>query len=144
MSHEVWVVDDERSILDALLAVLRDRGLAVRGFSDPRAALEQALRAPPRVLMTDHAMPHMTGVELARALREQLASACPRILLVTATDLRRVELTLFDHVVHKPFRLADLVPKVQSYLAPRAARRTSSHQRLRTSADSWQTGGQRK
>lgn len=142
MSGEVWVVDDERSILDALLVVFGSHGLTVRGFSDPQRALERALREPPCVLVTDYAMPRMNGVELARALRERLASACPRLLLVTGTDLRRVELTLFDHVVHKPFRIAELVSKVRSYVAPRAARRVESHTRLRTTEGIRRAGDQ--
>jgi DNA-binding response OmpR family regulator len=144
MNEEIWIVDDERSILEALVTVLREHGLTVRGFCDPRRALEQALRDPPPVLLTDYAMPHLNGVDLARTLRERLASACPRILLVTARDLRRVELTLFDHVVRKPFRLADLVPKVQSYLTSPRARRPASHPRLRATALAGQAGGQRK
>lgn len=144
MTREVWVVDDERSILDALLTVLAAHGLSVRGFSDPKRALDHALREPPRVLLVDYMMPGMNGVELARELRERLASDCPRLFLVTGTDLRRVELTLFDHVVHKPFRIADLVPKVQSYLAPRAVRRAESHTRLRIQEGTRGAGGQRR
>ncbi len=141
MIGEVWVVGDPRSGLDALLAVLREHGLSARGFSDPRQALDLAEREPPGVLVTDYATPQLSGVELARALRGKLAAGCPRLLLVTGTDLRRVDLTLFDHVVRKPFRLVDLVPKVRSFLTPRAARRARSHVTFRPVETARQVGG---
>lgn len=141
MSDEVWVVDEQRTALDALLAVLRGHGISARGFSDPRRALELAQREAPGVLIADQTMATLSGVELARELRARLTADCPRLLLVTGKDLRRVELTLFDHVVRKPFRLTDLVPKVRSYLAPRAARRARSHLTLRAAEPTRQVGG---
>ncbi len=141
MSEDVWVVDDERSILDAMVIVLREHGLGVRGFSDPTRAIDAALRDPPRVILTDYSMPQLDGVTLARTLRERLASECPRLVLVSAHDVRRVERTLFDAVVQKPFRLAELVVRVNAFLTPRAVRRASSHLRLRATAAGSRAGG---
>lgn len=129
MSREVWVVDDDRGRLDATLSLLRERGIATRGFSEPQRVVERCTADPPAVILTELSMRGSTGVELARALRERLTSACPRILLVTASPVRRAELTLFDHVVHKPFQFDALLPRIQAYLAPRTAAR-SSHVRL--------------
>jgi CheY-like chemotaxis protein len=88
-------------------------------------------------------MPKLTGVELARALRERLTADCPRIVLITGSELRRVELTLFDHVARKPFRFAAVLEKVQSFLAPRKVRRPRSHTRLRQLNGNARSGGER-
>lgn len=132
MNGEVWVVEDDRTLLDGIVTLLRSHGITARGFSDPRRALNEALRDPPRIVVTDLIMPELSGVELARELRTQLGARCPRLVLVTGSELRRVELTLFDQLVRKPFRFASLLPILAGYLAPRLpARRTISETRLR-------------
>ena len=143
MSGEVWVVEDDRSLLQGIVTLLKANGVDARGFSDPGSALEAALSTPPRVLITDFAMPALSGVELARELRTRLGASCPRLVLVTGSELRRVELTLFDQLVRKPFRFAELLPLVEGYLAPRpGARRPSSEVRLRRAGSIGRAGGE--
>ncbi len=65
------VVDDEPSLARLLGDGLAAAGWRVSAFTDARAALE-AFRAQPGdylAVISDLAMPHMTGVELIRALR---------------------------------------------------------------------------
>lgn len=128
---EVWVVEDDRSLLAGMIGSLREHQLTVRGFSDPRQALYEGLASPPRLVIIDNAMPELSGVELARALRTGLAASCPRLLLLTSSEVRRVDLTLFDHVVRKPFQLAELVAKVHAYLTPPSLSRRRSYTRIR-------------
>lgn len=69
-----------RGALSALLALEVD--LDVVGESaDGRVALDQARRLRPDVVVTDIEMPHMTGLELAAALRADAAG--PRIVILT-------------------------------------------------------------
>lgn len=144
MSGEVWVVEDDRSLLQGIVTLLKTHGVDARGFSDPGSALAAALSTPPRVLITDFAMPALSGVELARELRTRLGASCPRLVLVTGSELRRVELTLFDQLVRKPFRFAELLPLVEGYLAPRpGVRRPSSEVRLRRAGSVGRAGGER-
>ena len=127
--REVWVVEDDRTLLQGLLTLFRDRDFRARGFGDPRRALKEALERPPRVLITDYRMPGLDGVELAKTLREQLGPRCPRIYLVSGSRMRRVELTHFDQVLRKPFRFVDLLALVERSVA--GPRRRRSGQRLR-------------
>jgi two-component system response regulator DesR len=79
----VLVVEDQamvRGALSALLALEVD--LEVVGQSaDGRVALDQARQLRPDVVVTDIEMPHMTGLELAAALRADAAG--PRIVILT-------------------------------------------------------------
>ncbi len=127
---EVWVVEDERVMLSGLCALMRAHGIEAYGFGDPRDALQRALQKPPRILVTDLLMPEMSGVELARALRDRLGGECPRLFLVTGAEPRRVELTLFDHVVRKPFRFAALLPHLVTHLGSRELRRPNARERI--------------
>lgn len=143
MSDAVWVVEDDRTLLDGLVRLLRENDLSARGFTDPERVLARAAEDPPRIVVTDLLMPRMSGVELARALRERLAHECPRIVLITGSEVRRVELTLFDHVVRKPFRFDAVLEKVQAFLTPRSVRRAASHTRLRQVSPAARGGGGR-
>jgi CheY-like chemotaxis protein len=73
----VLVVDDEPAVCSVLVSVLSNLGCAVSATSDPREALSmmQALDTPLDLLVTDYAMPHLSGLELiqqGRALRPML------------------------------------------------------------------------
>ncbi|MBK8958810.1 MAG: PAS domain-containing protein [Proteobacteria bacterium] len=72
----VLVVDDEPSIVQFLREWLQVEGFEVEAFTDPLAARAWARGADARfdALITDQTMPGMTGLELARELRERHAS----------------------------------------------------------------------
>jgi CheY-like chemotaxis protein len=71
-SHRVLVVDDDSLILSSAAAMLEDLGHVVIVASSGTAALE-ILRANAKVdvVVTDYAMPHMNGLELADLLHQQ-------------------------------------------------------------------------
>jgi DNA-binding response OmpR family regulator len=131
VSEGVWVVSADRVIQQALTLLLREASIPTRALSDVRGAAQEALRDPPRVLVTELSLPSVDGIALARELREGLGAACPRLVLLASSEVRRVDFTLFDHVARKPFRLDALVPTLRGYLS-RPVRRASSHQRLRS------------
>lgn len=126
---DVWVVEDDRALLDGLITLMSDRGLRTRGFTDPERALRAARESPPRVMVTDYRMPGLDGVELAKSLREQLGPSAPRMFLVSGERLRRVELTHFDQVLRKPFRFFDLLALIERALE--GPRRRRSEQRMK-------------
>jgi PAS domain S-box-containing protein len=67
----VLLIDDESPVLAATAEVLSRLGYEAVSFSDSRAALAAFETAPERfdVVVTDEAMPGLTGMGLARALR---------------------------------------------------------------------------
>ena len=68
----VMVVDDERSLVALAEETLAELGYEPAGFDSSVAALE-AFRAEPQrfeVVLTDETMPDLTGVELAREVRQ--------------------------------------------------------------------------
>jgi signal transduction histidine kinase/CheY-like chemotaxis protein len=102
----VLLVDDEEVVRMSTADMLENIGFDVRQASSAEAALTMVEAGlVPDLLVTDHLMPGMTGVDLARALREQFA-ALP-VLIVSgyaeaegiAPDLPRLT---------KPFRSAEL------------------------------------
>lgn len=103
----VLVVDDDSLVLMSTVAMLEDMGHVVVEATSGTQALEilqqdQAIEA----MMTDHAMPLMTGVQLAEKARDQrpdlpviLASGYAELPQGSGTDLIRLR---------KPYRQEDL------------------------------------
>jgi CheY-like chemotaxis protein len=101
----VLVVDDEFQIAEILAILLRDDGYEAVTVSDGNAALQFALNRRPDAVITDFMMPYMTGLELARALRGNEATADVPIMLITGGHglLGVQHRNMFDVVVEKPF-----------------------------------------
>jgi PAS domain S-box-containing protein len=81
LQGSVLVVDDEETVREFMRELLESWGLASTCTSTAAAALDLVRSAPRRfdVVITDHSMPKMTGLELARQLR-QIRADLPVIL----------------------------------------------------------------
>jgi CheY-like chemotaxis protein len=67
----IFVVDDEPVIASSLAAILRMNGFSASFFTSPLEALAAARSESPDLLITDVAMPGISGVELAIQMRAQ-------------------------------------------------------------------------
>ena len=76
----ILVVDDEATTLHGLEALLRLEGATVACATNAMAALEQAQRERFDVVLSDIALPKMTGLELCARLRE-LSPETPVIVM---------------------------------------------------------------
>ena len=106
-SYRVMVVDDDPLILSSTAAMLEDLGHVVIEASSGNSALE-ILRAEVKVdvVVTDHAMPHMKGLELAGIIREQWPWV-PVILASGYAELQQRDDFPLPRLA-KPYRQADL------------------------------------
>ena len=68
----IVVVDDDRFNLDLLEAVLEPLGQTVARFEEPLDALRAIEGLRPLLVITDHLMPGITGVELVARLKPLL------------------------------------------------------------------------
>ena len=67
---DIFVVDDERVIAERLAIILRQEGYEVQTFTNPSVALA-ACHLNPKLLLTDHCMPLVSGTDLVRAFRQR-------------------------------------------------------------------------
>ena len=102
----VLAVDDDALVLMGTVAMLEDLGHEVVSATSGQAALHLLARHEVDVVLTDQAMPRMTGVQLAR----QVASDRPGlpILLATGYAERPENGDLFAAQLGKPFAQLDL------------------------------------
>lgn len=103
----VLVADDNRDAADSLRLLLETMGHSVHVVYDGRAALAAAQSYDPELVLLDIGMPHVSGYEVARTLRQQQDGA-RRPLLVAITgwgqeaDRQLAHEAGFDHHCAKP------------------------------------------
>jgi CheY-like chemotaxis protein len=103
----ILVVDDEPLILSAVRMMLSYEGHIVEAVSDATKALAVFEPGKFDLVITDYMMPGMKGDALAIAIKAQ-APQQPVILLsahVQMIEGTASEVSCFDYVVSKPFRL---------------------------------------
>jgi two-component system, OmpR family, response regulator len=118
VKHQILVVDDEPSIVDAVATTLRYEGFEVREARDGRTALASAQEAPPDLIVLDVMLPDLDGLEVTRRLRADGIRA--PVLFLTARDTvedKIAGLTIGgDDYVTKPFSLAEVVARTRAIL----------------------------
>lgn len=85
----VLVVDDEAIIADTLVVILKNQGYAADAAYSGEAALEIARVVPPELLISDVAMPGISGIRLAIAVTDTIPD-CKVLLFsgqATTTDI---------------------------------------------------------
>ena len=111
-AKRVLYVDDEAALVSLASRMLARQGHSISGFTDPREALKD-FRTHPQdydIVMTDQAMPHMSGFELARAARA-LRPDMP-VLMTTGQlgveDEQRAREAGIREILLKPLAAAEL------------------------------------
>jgi two-component system OmpR family response regulator len=116
--HQVLVVDDEPSIVDAVATTLRYEGFDVREATTGRAALAAAQETTPDLIVLDVMLPDLDGLEVTRRLRADGIKV--PVLFLTARDSvedKVAGLTVGgDDYVTKPFSLAEVVARTRAIL----------------------------
>jgi two-component system, OmpR family, KDP operon response regulator KdpE len=113
----ILVVDDEPQITRVLRTSLDAQGYEVRVANDGETALEIVKDFIPDLVITDLAMPRMTGIELCRQLRK--ISQVPIIVLSVRGDERSKVEALdsgADDYVTKPFGSGELLARIRAGL----------------------------
>lgn len=111
--RRVLVVDDNRDAAESLQALLALEGHAVALAFSGKAALDQAERMQPDVVILDVGLPDICGGEVARRLRANARSTAPLLVALTGSarepdpcDAREAG---FDHHLVKPADCATLM-----------------------------------
>jgi two-component system KDP operon response regulator KdpE len=115
--HRILVVDDEPQLTRVLRTTLSSQGYEVRTAPDAEEALMILADWAADLVVTDLAMPGMSGIELCRSIRKR--SSIPIIVLsVREGDRVKVEAldSGADDYVTKPFSSNELLARIRANL----------------------------
>lgn len=116
----VLAVDDDPQILAAIRVLLEGRGLRVSTLDDPLQFWDALERTAPDLLVLDVDMPHLSGIELCRVVRNDPRwGGIPVLFLTARADPQTVERVFAagaDDYVGKPFVGPELVTRISNRL----------------------------
>ena len=108
----ILVVEDERAVAQLIAGMLRGPASKVtRAANGWQALIRIGTAAKPfDVIITDHRMPRMTGLQFVSRLREQNVAGKIMVLSgqLSDNDIRAYEKLKVDMIMSKPFRFAEL------------------------------------
>jgi CheY-like chemotaxis protein len=116
--QSILVVDDEVRIGEAVAGILRRQGYRVRHVESAEAAVEAVAEMPFDLVVSDLEMAGMSGLDLARRLRSDPATArIPIILATAAPGVRPEDLEgLVDAFLRKPYESGVLLRFAGTFL----------------------------
>src|SRR4051812_34687909 len=116
----ILVADDESHILNVVSLKLRNAGYNVLTARDGQEALDIALSERPDLLLTDYHMPHLSGLELCRRLKQELSDCPIPAIMLTARgyhlEPQDTEQSGILQMISKPFSPRNLLAAVEQVL----------------------------
>ena len=126
----VLYVDDEEAIVFLMKRILERRGFRVSVYCDPREAVAAARANPEQfdLVVTDYNMPEMSGLDVARALRE-IHADLPIVLAsgyITEELRAKAPAAGVSALINKPNTVDELCEAVARYAYTRTGNGSSS------------------
>jgi CheY-like chemotaxis protein len=117
---KVMVVEDNRMNSRLLSFVLERDGFTVSVYENAEEAIEHAVAEPPDIILMDIQLPGMDGLEAARRLKEEAATAAVPIVAITAHamtgDEERILAAGCAGYISKPINTRELSGAVRGFL----------------------------
>jgi DNA-binding response OmpR family regulator len=121
MTQRVLLVEDEPNIAEAIRFILTRDGWEVSHLADGAEALARVAEIAPDLIILDHMLPGLSGLEILAALRADPATAATKVLMLTARgqerDREAATQAGADSFMAKPFANADILAEVRAMVA---------------------------
>jgi len=118
MFMNILVIDDKKSVRDAVSKFLVSLGHSVDTAVNGLDGFEKAQKTPYHLYIIDHLMPLMNGVVLSKNLKKKPFCAKTPILFMTTQEIdslkRLPEFMLFSSIISKPFNETTFISVVES------------------------------
>ena len=116
----VVVADDDRDICELIKMQLTRHGFQVFIADNGETAMELITEHKPAVALLDIMMPKLSGLEVARQIRDNPALSTVSIMLISARSSGRLEADLEDlninDYITKPFSPQELVQRINDVI----------------------------
>lgn len=115
---EVWIIDDEKGILETLSNILQDEGYQVKTFLRAKEALDHLKHTSPRVIFLDLWLKDADGLEVLKKIKESLEKL-PIIIIsghgTIDTAVKALKLGAFDFI-EKPLSYERVMVSLENAL----------------------------
>jgi two-component system, OmpR family, alkaline phosphatase synthesis response regulator PhoP len=128
MRRRILVVEDDRTLRQALAFNLGREGYEVTSVADGEAALDRARNGRPDLILLDMMLPGMSGIEVLRVLRRDGIGTPVIVLSAKGDEIDRVVGLKVgaDDYVAKPFSRPELLARIEAVLR-RGRREAARH-----------------
>ncbi len=113
---KILICEDEEIMLTALEFRLKKQGFEVIRAEDGQVAIDKIRTEDPDLIIADIMMPHVTGLELIKFVREDLRKDIP-VIVISALELDEVVLEASrlgaNDFIAKPFRPIELIIRIR-------------------------------
>lgn len=118
MAGHVLLIEDEVNIAEAIRFILSRDGLRVSHLADGLGALEAVRQDRPDLVILDHMLPGLSGLEILTAIRADPAISAIPVMMLTARgrDREAAERAGADRFISKPFSNADILAEVRAMM----------------------------
>jgi len=117
---KILIVDDEKTIVEAVKYNLDKAGFRTIVVSDGPKALEFARQEEPDLILLDWMLPEMDGLAVCRMLKQETKTKHIPVIMLTVKSEERDKVmgleTGADDYVTKPFSARELVARVKAML----------------------------
>lgn len=112
----VLLIEDEPNIAEAMRFLLTREGFRVSHLAEGGAALDRVRSDRPDLVILDHMLPGMSGLEILQALRADPETRGLPVMMLTARGRDRdlAERAGADRFISKPFSNADILAEVRA------------------------------
>jgi two-component system, LuxR family, response regulator FixJ len=121
-TNEVFVVDDDTAVRDALSMALRAEGYHVEAFQDAKALLDVVRLRAPAAIVLDVMLPDQSGLDILKQLKGE-AYPAPIVLISGHGDIpmavEGIKLGAYDFI-EKPFSMDALLNQLKSAMSAQA------------------------
>ena len=118
MPGHVLLIEDEPNIAEAIRFILSRDGLRVSHLADGLGALDMMRSDRPDLVILDHMLPGMSGLEILGALRADPEIGTIPVMMLTARgrDREVAERAGADRFISKPFSNAEILAEVRAMM----------------------------
>ena len=118
MAQHVLLIEDEPNIAEAISFILTREGLRVSQAAEGQAALALLRADRPDLVILDHMLPGMSGLEILTSLRSDPETRTLPVMMLTARgrDRAMAEEAGADRFMTKPFSNAEILAEVRAML----------------------------
>jgi DNA-binding response OmpR family regulator len=118
VSGHVLLIEDEPNIAEALQFLLSRDGLRVTHLGDGLGALDLVRSDRPDLVILDHMLPGLSGLEILGALRADPETQAIPVMMLTARgrDREAAERAGADRFISKPFSNAEILAEVRAMM----------------------------